>query len=442
MKLIELKNKKILILGFGEEGRDTFLALHKLFPKKVIGIADQKEFSIFNFQFSNTKRHLGKNYLKSLKNYDVIIKSPGIPRTILKPYLKKNIRVTSQTEIFFQNCPGTIIGVTGTKGKGTTSSLIYHILKKAGLKTHLVGNIGKPVFLKLLKAKKDDIFIYELSSHQLQDLKISPRIAVFLNIYPAHLDYYKNFNEYKRAKENIALHQTKNDFFIYNSDQKILCELAKKTKAKKIPIPANYEFLANIRIPLIGKFNLKNVMAAMVVAKLLGIKNKDIIKAIKTFKPLAHRLEFTGKYKGIKFYNDSLATIPQAVEAALEALGRKVKTLILGGEKVKGFDFSSLAKKILRQKIKTLIFLDRNPKNPIDTAKQISQIFEIRSRKIIPRMFFVSSMKEAVKLAFQTAKKEEICLLSPGSPSFNLFKNYKERGDLFKKYVKHFGAKL
>ncbi|MDI6883042.1 MAG: UDP-N-acetylmuramoyl-L-alanine--D-glutamate ligase [Patescibacteria group bacterium] len=439
MELNELKNKRILILGFGKEGKDSFLALRKMFPEKVLGIADQV--SGFRFQVSGLikndkklKLHFGKNYLKAIKNYDLIIKTPGIPSRVIKPFLKRGTKVTSQTEIFFENCPGIIIGVTGTKGKGTTSSLIYQILRKGGLKVKLVGNIGKPVLQTLLKATKDDIFVYELSSHQLENLKKSPQIAVFLNLYPAHLDYYGSFKNYKKVKENITLHQTKNDFFIYNSEQKELKELTKKTKAKKIPITARkYKFITNIRKNLLGRFNIFNIASAVAVAELFDVPKNKIIKAIKEFKPLLHRLEFVGKYKGIAFYNDSLATVPQSAEGALDALGDKVKTLILGGSKVKGFDFSQLAKKILKSKVRTLIFLSPG------TAQEVLQEILFLKKKKLPQAFFVSSMPEAVKIAYQQTNKREICLLSPGAPSFNLFRNYKERGNLFKKYVKKYG---
>jgi len=443
MYLNELKDKKTLVLGFGKEGKDNYLALRKLFPKKILTIADKlgfKELSKKNQELlkkdKNLKLYLGKDYLKSLKDYQLIIKTPGIRLSSLKPFLRKKTKITSQTEIFFKYCPGKIIGVTGTKGKGTTSSLIYQILKKSGFRSHLVGNIGKPVFQTLLKAKKEDIFVYELSSHQLQSLKKSPYIAVFLNLYPDHLDYYKNFKEYCQAKESIASYQTKKDYFIYNSEQKLLREIAKKSKAKKIPFDAkkikNLEkIIARKEIPLKGDFNLLNILAAVLVGKIFNISSEKMRRAIRSFKPMPHRLEFVGKYKGIEFYNDSFATIPQATIAALDALGKEVKTLILGGSSKREIDFPLLAKKILKSKIENLILFP-------DTGKEIwKEILNFKKdKKNLPKSFFVSSMAEAVKTTYRCTKKGSICLLSPASASFSIFRNYKERGNLFKKYVR------
>ena len=443
MRLNELKNKKILILGFGREGKDSFLALRKLFPKKVLGIADRlkiKDLRFKKLRFKKVEWHLGENYLKALKNYDLIIKTPGIPIKTLKPFLKKGTKVTSQTEIFFDNCPGIIVGITGTKGKGTTTSLIYQILKKGGLKTHLVGNIGKPVFQTLLKAKPDEVFVYELSSHQLQNLRKSPDIAVFLNLYPAHFDYYKNFKNYKKAKENITKWQTKRDFLIYNADERSLREITKISEAKKIPFSTKnikelQKIISKKEIPLKGEFNLLNVLAAVKVGEIFNISAIKIRQAIKSFKPLPHRLEFVGRYKGIAFYNDSLATVPQATEAALNALGNRVKTLILGGYDRGGIDFCSLAKKTLKSKIKTLIFLSPG------TGDKIWQKILSFKKTNLPKAFFVSSMKDAVKAAFEKTGQGNICLLSPGASSFNLFKDYRQRGNLFKKFIKMYGSK-
>ena len=458
MKLKDLENKKVLILGVEKEGMASFRFLRKIFPNKILGLADQlsaveklkltqKAKEIIK-KDKRKKLHLGKNYLLALSQYDVIFKAPGVPWKKISPYLNKKQKVTSQTEVFLENCPSPIIGVTGTKGKGTTVSLIYKILKQEGLKVRLIGNIGKPVLSFLSGASKTDVFVFEMSSHQLCHLKKSPSIAVFLNLYPAHLDYYKSFKEYKKSKENITLWQTKENYFIFNKDQKCLRELARRTKAKKISfglktksldcyVEKDWVFykkekiLKTDQIPLKGEFYLYNIMAAITAAKLFKVSAKKIRKAIKEFKPLPHRLEFVGKFKGIKFYNDSLATIPESVILAIKTLNGKVQTILLGGYEAKQ-DFKALTKEILRKKIKNLIFFP-------PTGKRIWEEVLKRKKSRLPKAFFVDNMKEAVKIAFAQTEKGKICLLSPACPSFGVFKNYKERGNLFKKFVKLYG---
>ena len=410
MILKNLENKKILILGLGREGLDTFKFLRKLFPEKVFGIGDKSKDVK---KITKVKWHLGKNYLKALKDYDIIIKSPGIP--IHLPEIEKAFekeKITSQTEIFLENCPGIVVGITGTKGKSSTASLIYEILKNAGLKAHLIGNIGKPLLSYLTKAK-DNIFVCELSCHQLYNLKKSPHISVILNIYPEHLDYYKSFKEYVKAKGNIARWQTKNDYLIYNSEDKLVKEISKKSKSKKIPFK--------------GEYHSQNIEAAKSVAKILKIPEKTASEAIKKFKPLPHRLELVGKFKEITFYNDSLSTIPESAINALNFLGKDVQTLILGGYD-RGLDFKKLAQRIIESRIKTLIFFP-------ESGKRIHRSLQ---KKFSGNCFFADSMPKAVKLAYQHTDKGKICLLSPASASFGLFKDYQERGNLFKKYVAKF----
>lgn len=453
MKLNNLRGKKILILGFGREGRDNFRFLRKLWavggwrPKKVLGVGDRLEFEKLDKKAQKliksdkkVKLHLGKNYLRALKNYDVIIKSPGIPPKIIAPFITrarqsrakgedetlvssptKKQKITSQTEIFFENCPGKIIGITGTKGKSTTASLIYQILKQGRVKAHLVGNIGKPVLSLLFKAEPDDVYIYELSSHQLYNLKKSPQIAIFLNIYPEHLDYYKNFKEYAAAKANIALYQNKNDYLIFNPGDKIVSKIAKKSKAKKILIR--------------GKYYSLDKEAAKAVGKILKIPSGVISRAIRGFKYLPHRLELVGTFKGITFYNDALSTIPESTIAAIDALGNRVQTIMLGGFE-RNLDFKNLAKKVLKSKIKNVILF---PTTGERIWKNITQLSKSDFNSSLLKHFFVNNMADAVTLTYQHTKKGRICLLSTASPSFSIFKDYKEKGNLFKIYVKKYG---
>ncbi|MCP6718010.1 MAG: UDP-N-acetylmuramoyl-L-alanine--D-glutamate ligase [Patescibacteria group bacterium] len=436
MKLNKLKNKKILILGLGIEGMDTLKFLRKSFPQKVIAIGDKLRFNQLNSEAQTTikkdkklRLHLGESYLGFLKYYDSIIKTPGIPPKVLKPFLEKGQKITSQTEIFFNNCKGKIIGITATKGKSTTASLIYEILKKNKLKAYLVGNIGKPMLSLLSSDKKENVYVCELSSHQLVSLKKSPDIAVFLNIYSEHLDYYENFKQYLSAKSNITKHQGKNDYLVFNSKNKLINQVAKKSKAQKIPISSVK--IKRIETLLKGEFNVENIKAAIAATRLFKIKDKDILKAIKTFKPLAHRLECIGTYKGIKFYNDALSTVPEATIAALDALGNNVETIFLGGLD-RGIDFKGLAKRILKSRIKVLILF------PDTGGKIYKQIVELDKNSKF-KAIMVLNMKDGVKLAYEHTKKGKICLLSTASPSFSLFKDYKEKGNLFKKYVKLYG---
>ncbi|TSC63336.1 MAG: hypothetical protein G01um101493_446 [Microgenomates group bacterium Gr01-1014_93] len=373
-KLLEKYQSKItiLILGIGREGKSALEFLKKNLPDLEIGTADQK---------------ISKNYLDKLEDCDVIIKSPGIPYLPEVKKAKENGKIiSSSTQIFFDLCKGKIIGVTGTKGKSTTASLIFEVLKAAGFNVFLVGNIGQPALELLGKISENSWVVYELSSFQLTDLSRSPHIAVITNIYPEHLDWHDNFEDYKKAKENIFKYQTKDDFLIKDKD---------------------------------------GVSAAKAVAQIFKIPEEIIEKAIKNFKPLPHRLEYIGEFKGIKFYNDSLSTIPQATIYALDKLGDDIQTLIAGGFD-RGIDYEVLGPAIAKSGIKSLILFP-------ETGEKIWQAVEKAGGQ--QEKFNVNSMEEAVKLAFEKTSKGKICLLSPAAASFNMFKDYADRGDQFKKFV-------
>jgi UDP-N-acetylmuramoyl-L-alanine---L-glutamate ligase len=431
MLISELEDKKILLLGFGREGQDSFLFLRKRFPEKSFGIADAKEFEELSKETQNLINkdnkvilYFADSYLKQLHAYDVIIKSPGIPVEQVKPLLKNKQILTSQTNLFFSNCPGQIIGVTGTKGKSTTSALIFHVLKAAKKNVHLVGNIGEPVLQFLDGAKKDDIFVYELSSFQLEILDRSPHIAIFLNLYAEHLDRHKNLKEYAAAKSNITRFQSQNDYLIFNDTDEYVQKIAESSLAHKIPFKPSQVKSSAFAAPL---------QPVLLTAKLFGIHKEHALKSLTKFKPLPHRLHSIGTHRGITFYDDSLATIPEATTAALTILGKNVHTLIAGGYD-RGIPQSSLAAAILKSNIRTLVLFP-------ETGKGLWSHIEKANPSHNIKHFSAADMKEAVKLGYENTPKGSICLLSPAASSFNMFQDYKDRGEQFQKFVNLYGKK-
>ena len=443
MTLDELGSKSILLLGFGTEGQATYGFLREKWPEKLLSIADMRTIDEFPGDVvaqiqSDPALHLnfGPRYLDSADGYncDVIIKTPGIPASIdaIARARQAGRKLTSHSQIFLDNYPREkVIGITGTKGKSTTASLIHHILKSSGAASVLVGNIGQPPLALIDTVSTNTYFVHEFSSHQLAEVETSPHIAVLLNIVPEHLDYYATFEEYVAAKENIAKFQTADDFLIFAADYPIPNAIAGRSKARLMPFGVNdgIDRIPDISdVPLPGKFNLLNVMAAVTAASLCGVQPSAIRDAVRTFQTLPHRLEPVGTYKGITFYDDSIATVPAATLAALEALGSGVQTLILGGHE-RNLDFSELGQR-LPSNIKTVILFP-------PTGLRIWTAIETNSRNaVLPAAFFVRDMEQAVKIAYEKTEQGRICLLSPASPSFGAFKDYRERGDFFKAFVR------
>lgn len=451
--LSELERGNILILGFAREGVSTYNFLRKFFPAKKITIADKKGLHNLEGEIESRLRadknlsfKKGSDYLADLGKYDIVIKSPGVPSDLpeIKKAEKEGVRFTSQTKIFFEVCEDKIVGVTGTKGKSTTSTLIYYILKESGIDCELIGNIGKPPLDYL--AERGKYFVFELSSHQLATLEKSPFIAVFLNIFIEHLDYYKNFDHYLAAKENITKFQSNEDVFIYNTDIPEASDIARRTKAQKLEFSMsstkancfleegfivlrekeNKEKVIKVGdVPLLGNHNLYNVMAAVLASYTTGATVEDIRRAIKTFRPLPDRLEVVGVFKNITFVNDALATIPEATIAALKAFNGKVGTLICGGFD-RGQKFETLAEVITEMNVENLILFP-------ETGKKIWQ--EVKKRDAAKRHFFIDTMEDAVRLAYEITSPGKICLLSAASPSFTVFKNYEDEANQYKKYV-------
>ncbi|MDP4038391.1 MAG: UDP-N-acetylmuramoyl-L-alanine--D-glutamate ligase, partial [bacterium] len=346
---------KIAILGYGAEGKSAYSYFAKD-KSNQITICDEDESLELP---KDVRAKLGEDYLKNLDKFDLIVRSPGIKLA----NIKTSKPVTSGVKIFFEKCPAKIIGVTGSKGKSTTTTLIYEILKAGHKKVWLGGNIGKPVLDFLDKVKPNDLVVLELSSFQLQDLDKSPSVAVALMIENEHLDYHQDFDEYFLAKANIFKYQKTNDTAVFNINDKSSAKLASFSLAKnKIPygVSENNKTGArvvgdtiyigsnkicstnNVKLP--GAHNLDNVLAA-IAASWQFIKEPDpIIKALSTFTGLKHRLELVTETGGVKYYDDSIATTPSSAIAAIKAF-KSPKVIILGGSD-KGADFDHLAEVI------------------------------------------------------------------------------------------------
>jgi len=405
------EGKKVLILGFGREGKATYNFIKKYMPDLEMAIAD------FNKIDVNEKVYCGNDYLKSISNYDIVVKSPGIPYKDLNLEEFKGT-ITSQTDLLLKFTRSNIIGITGTKGKSTTSSLIFKILEKAKLNVKLIGNIGIPPFECLEEFDDNIILVYEMSSHQLENVKNSPHISVLLNIFEEHLDHYNSYEDYQLAKVNIFRWQNTDDYLICNNENELVDKYVKEfAKSNIVKIHEEWNEYGN----LLGEHNKLNIRIAVTIAKLFNISEEIIKDAIKEFNSLPHRLEFVGEYNGIRYYNDSISTVPQATIAAVESM-KNLGTLILGGMD-RGIDYSNFIEYLNNCNINNII---------------LSYETGIKIEKGLKRagVYLVKDLEEAVRLAKKITPKGMTCLLSPAAASYGYFKNFEERGDFFKEKVK------
>jgi len=444
MKLNQLKDKKILILGLAREGWSSYKFLRRYFKQQKIWLADKKTLKEFESekrkilqQDKNLVLNLGNKYLNQLTEIEIIIKTPGIKLDdkLVKKLTKKNIIITSNLNIFLANLKGKIIGITGSKGKGTVTTLIYKILKAGGKKTYLVGNIGQP-FLNYIKYDSTNtIYVAELSSFHLENVVGKFDIGAFISFFPEHLKEHGSVNNYFKAKMNLVQNIKQNGTVIYNKNYKKIDQAIKQVKKTKnnikfIGIPHfSRDRLQIIKTPLLGQHNQLNIQAAVEVAKLFKIKSTTIFKTIKNFKGLPYRLELIGQFKGIKFYSDTLGTTPEATVKAIEALQEvNLQTLIVGGVS-KGGNYNLVAQAIIKAKLKNLIMLP-------NVGIEIGKLIKKNKVKYKPNLVVAKNMQQAVKQAFKLTQTGESVCLSPAGTSFDFYKNYADKGDDFKKWVK------
>jgi len=475
--MLDFKNKKVAVVGLAKTGTALikFLlakgakitALDKKIKEELGDVYKELEGLLVDFR-------LGQKYLEGLEKFDFIFISPGVPADLpqLEEARKRGQRISSETELFFDLCPGKIIGITGTNGKTTTVTLIAELLKsetrdpKAKTNSQskvpipkfevwVGGNIGEPLIEMVEQIKPDDLVVLELSSFQLENLKKSPQIAVILNITPDHLDRHKTFENYIAAKTNIIKYQNSTDVAILNFDDPVTSKLAGKTAARLVLFSLNSKldegvFLKNkkivssikgkeeallgledIKIP--GEHNISNVLAALAVADVVGVSRETIKSVVSNFAGVEHRIEFTRELDGIRYYNDSKATTPDSTIAALEAFSSPI--ILIAGGYDKHADFTKLAEKIV-EKVKYLVLLGQT-KDQIAGAVKIA-LEEVGGKFREFRHNFAESLPEAIRLARAKGEKGDIVLLSPACASWDMFKSFEERGRLFKEIVNGF----
>ena len=449
-----LKSKEVAIIGLGvsniplidymyEKG-----ALVTLFDnRKQEELSEEIINKINNYSF---KYIGGEDNLKELKGFDIVFRSPScLPtRPELEAEKERGAIITSEIEMLMKLAPCKIIGVTGTEGKTTTSSIIYAIVKVAGYTCYLGGNIGNPIFTKLNTITENDIIVLEMSSFQLMQMDVSPNISLVTNIFPDHLNVHKDMNEYIDSKKEIFLHQNSDDLVVLNYDNEITRNFEKDVKgnvvffSSKEDLNDGYIYDKNsgnivlckngVKTNIINKSDIKlrgihnyeNICAALAVTASL-VDTKTQVKAIKEFIGVEHRLEFVREIGGVKYYNDSIGTSPASTIAGLNAFDENI--ILLAGGSDKGLDYTEIGEKIA-EKVGTLILCGPTSKIIEKATKDA-----LHGKQI--NIIYVKNMEEAVLKAKENAKPGDIVLLSPASASFDLYKNFAERGKTFKYYV-------
>lgn len=424
--LLEItKGKKVCVLGYGREGRSTLKRLLVSGTDALVTVVDQRDVS--GELPEGIGCVFGPDYLDNLSDYDIVLKTPGV--VLPESFDKEKTLVLSETEVFMQCFKAQTIGITGTKGKSTTSSLLYHVLKRAGKDVLFAGNIGIPVFDIADDIKEDSIVVIELSCHQLEYAMTAPHVAILLNIYEDHLDHYITREKYGLAKKNIYIKQTKDDILL--STRETIDEWGAGESEilymKRDILPfSSFEELGECMLR--GAHNLLNASFVYTVVKMYSVSDEVFIDAVKSFKTLEHRLEFAGCFDGVDYYDDSISTTVKSTISAIESIKNSAYILIGGMER--NISYEELVEYASKSKLKFLICM-------YESGKRFYDMYEALPKSIdAPKAVCVPDLETAVIFAKKNAKKGEAVLLSPAAASYGYFKNFEERGNIFKELVK------
>lgn len=434
-----LENKNIAIVGFGKEGKSTYNFIRRYLPNQKLTIIDGNKSLLENNKFlyedNNLQFILGPNYLNNLGIYDLIIKSPGVKFKDIDISKFKD-KITSQLGLVLELYKKNIIGITGTKGKSTTTSLIYKVLSDQNYDAHLVGNIGIPIFDEIDNINENTVYIIEMAALQLEFVNSSPHIGLILNLFEEHLDFFKTKNDYYLAKLNMFKYQTEDDYGLYISSNDTLNSYVKSGNYKTNLIDINSElsinnnfiefngkklYNINDKRSLLGKHNLIDISFVLRLSELMNLDLEKTILSINMFKPLEHRLELVGTYNDITYYNDSIATIPEATMNAIKSIDN-INTLIFGGMD-RGIDYKEFIDFLNNSAIENFICM---PTTGYNIGKNL----------INKNVYFIENLKDAVEKAKEITKKGATCLMSPAASSYEYFKNFEEKGSKYKEYIK------
>ena len=421
------KDKNILILGLGREGRATLGFIRKHYPDMHLTVADRNPVKVDD---GNVTLICGENYLDCINDFDIVMQSPGISLRDVK--IDDSTTVTGEMDLFLRFVPCKKIGITGTKGKTTTTTLIYRMLQADGVPSMVMGNIGTPVF-ESLDEIEGKIAVIEMSCHQLEFSHASPDVAVFTNAFPEHLDHYNGFEGYIGAKLNIVRYQNEDNLFISNADQPledVVGDLSfVRSRMVRVSRKAyeNDEFfrkLTTLTEALPGELQWQDIFYAATAVREFGVSDAAIEKAVSEFGGIAHRLEKFAVKNGISFYDDAIATIPHAVMGNVRALGN-VGTLIIGGMD-RGLDYSEFVAELMSAPIDNLVCMP-------ETGYSIASALEAKGCKL--NIVRCETLEDAVAKSFELTQSGKACLLSPAAASYNRYKNFEEKGNAFKKMV-------